>query len=63
MQAQRGGSYSSNPFAAVALEEYGWSGPCLSHFMPRKDLVSVIQEVGWSLGPVWTGMGTLISNI
>jgi len=63
MQAQRGGIYSSNPFATMALEGYGWSGPCLSHFMPGKDMVSIIQEAGWALGPVLTGMETLISNI
>ena len=25
------------------------------HFTPRKDLVPILQEVGWAPGPVWTG--------
>jgi len=29
----------------MALEGYGWSGPCLTHLMPGKDLVFIIQEI------------------
>jgi len=25
------------------------------HFTPGKDLVPIVQEAGWALGPVWTG--------
>ena len=25
------------------------------HFTPGKDLVPIVQEAGWSPGPVWTG--------
>ena len=25
------------------------------HFTPGKDLVLILQEAGWALGPVWTG--------
>jgi hypothetical protein len=63
LQAQRGGSYSSNTFATMALEGYGWLGPCLGHFTPGEDPVPIIQEAGWAVGPVWTGMETLISKL
>ena len=26
------------------------------HFTPRKNLVPIVQEVGWAPGPVWTGI-------
>jgi hypothetical protein len=32
----------------------GWSAPHPSHFTPGKDLVPIVQEVGWAPGPVWT---------
>ena len=25
------------------------------HFTPGKDLVPILQEAAWALGPVWTG--------
>ena len=35
----------------------GWvvSSTPRPHFTPRKDLVPILQEVGWAPGPVWTG--------
>ena len=35
----------------------GWvvSSTLRPHFTPRKDPVPIVQEAGWSLGPVWTG--------
>jgi len=31
-------------------------------FTPRKDLVPIVQEAGWALGPVWTGVENLSPN-
>ena len=28
-------------------------------FAPEKDLVLIVQEVGWAPGPVWTGAENL----
>jgi hypothetical protein len=29
---------------------------------PGKDLVPIVQEAGWTLGPVWTGAENLAST-
>jgi hypothetical protein len=31
-------------------------------FTPRKDPVTIVQEAGWALGPVWTGAENLAST-
>jgi len=28
-------------------------------FTPGKDLVPIVQEAGWALGPIWTGVENL----
>ena len=35
----------------------GWGVSVTHHpiFTPRKDLVPIVQEVGWASGPIWTG--------
>jgi len=33
-----------------------------SSLPPGKNLVSIVQESGWALGPVWTGLGNLAPN-
>jgi hypothetical protein len=39
-------------------------GQCHSpaNFYPGKDPVPIVQEVGWALGPVWTGAENLAST-
>ena len=32
----------------------GWSTPRHGRFTPGKDPVPIVQEAGWSPGPVWT---------
>ena len=40
----------------VALEVCEWSAARPGHtFNPGKDLVPIVQEVGWGPGPVWMG--------
>ena len=31
----------------------------LAAFIPRKDLVPIVQEAGWTPGPVWTNAENL----
>jgi hypothetical protein len=47
--------YSSTLSLTSALDEGGWSTPRPGRFTPGKDPVSIVQEAGWALGPVWTG--------
>jgi hypothetical protein len=37
-----------------ALEVGGWSAPRPDRFTPGKHPVLIVQEAGWSPGPVWT---------
>ena len=37
----------------------GWSTPRSGRFNPRKDLVTIVQEVGCASQPVWTGAKNL----
>jgi hypothetical protein len=37
-----------------ALEGGGWSAPRPGRFTPGKDQVPIVQEAGWTPGPVWT---------
>jgi hypothetical protein len=44
---------SSNAFATLALERGGWLAPHPGRFTRRKDLLPIVQEVGWaSLGRI-----------
>jgi hypothetical protein len=36
------------------IEAGGWSAPRPGRFTPGKDPVSIVQNVGWAPGPVWT---------
>jgi len=38
----------------------GWSTPPPGQFIPRKDPVPIVWEVGWAPGPVWTGAENLV---
>ena len=33
------------------------------HFIPGKELVSIVQEAGWAPGPVWTGEKSRLKGI
>ena len=46
--------YSSTLPSTSALDGSGWSAPRPGRFTPGKDPVSIVQEVGWAPGPVWT---------
>jgi len=39
----------------AALEGGEWSAARPGRTLPRKDLVRILQEVGWAPGPVWRG--------
>jgi hypothetical protein len=48
--------HSSDRFLTSAPDAGGWSKPRHSFFSPwKRDPMSIIQEAGWSPGPVWTG--------
>jgi len=51
--------YSFTLPSTLALDGGGWSMPRLGHFTPGKDTVPIVQEAGWSPGPVWTGAENL----
>jgi hypothetical protein len=54
-QGPRGGlEVYLNSFSTSALEGGGWSAPRPSRFTPGKDPVPIVQEAGWTPGPVWT---------
>jgi hypothetical protein len=40
-------------FSTSALGGGEWSAPRPGRFTPGKDLVPIVQEVGWAPGPVW----------
>jgi len=45
----------------AALEGFEWSAARLgSTFTPEKDPVLILQESGWTPGPVWTGAENLV---
>ena len=37
----------------------GWSTPRPGRFTPGKDPVTIVQEAGWTPGPVWMGTENL----
>jgi hypothetical protein len=41
-------------FLDLGTSRGGWSAPRPGHFNPRKELVPIVQEARWALGPVWT---------
>jgi hypothetical protein len=47
-------------FLTSVLEGGVWSAPCPSRFTPGKDPVPIVQEAGWTPGPVWTCAKNLI---
>ena len=51
--------YSSNLSLTSALYGGVWSAPRPDRFTPRKDPVPIVQEAGWTPGPVWTGAENL----
>jgi hypothetical protein len=40
---------------ALPLLDHGIRRGSQTHFTPGKDPVPIVQEAGWSPGPVWTG--------
>jgi hypothetical protein len=42
-------------FLTSALDGGGWSEPRPGRFTAGKDPVPIVQEAGWTPGPVWTG--------
>jgi len=54
--------YSFNSFASSVLQGGGWSTPHPGRFTPRKDPVPIVQEEGWPLEPVCTGMENIAST-
>ena len=46
--------YSSTLSLTSTLDWGEWSTPRPGRFTPGKDPVPIVQEAGWSLGPVWT---------
>jgi hypothetical protein len=51
--------YRSTLSLTSALDWGGWSTPRPEHSTPWKDPVLIVQEAGWALGPVWTGVENL----
>jgi hypothetical protein len=41
-------------FSTPARAGGGWSAPRPGRFTPEKYLVPIVQEAGWTPGPVWT---------
>ena len=39
--------------SSLAWEGGGWSAPHSNHFTPGKDRMLIVQEAGWTSGPVW----------
>ena len=55
-------SYSSTLSLTSELDGSGCLTPRPGHFTPRKEPVPIVQEAGWTPGPVWTGVQNLASN-
>ena len=56
------GLYSPTLSLTSALDGGVWLTRRPGRFAPRKDPVPIVQEAGWSLGPVWTGAENLASH-
>jgi hypothetical protein len=41
-------------FSTAALGGGGWSAPRPGRITPGKDPVPIVQEAGWTPGPIWT---------
>jgi len=54
--------YSSNSFASSVLQGGRRSAPHPGRFTPKKDPVPILQEEGWPLELVCTGMENLAST-
>ena len=54
--------YSSTLPPTSALDVGGWSAPRPDRFTPGKDPVPIVQEAGWTPGPVWTDAENLAPN-
>ena len=50
--------YSSTLSLTTEVGGGEWSAPRPGRFTPKKDSVPIVQEAGWSPGPVWTGAHT-----
>jgi hypothetical protein len=53
MQIQRGGRGIPPSHLQPNREGGGWSAPHTDHLTPMKDSITLVQEAGWTLGPVW----------
>jgi hypothetical protein len=42
------------PIHNPVLEEFGWSAPLSDRFTPREKPITIAEEAGWVMGPVWT---------
>jgi hypothetical protein len=51
--------YSSTLSLTSVLDGGGWSTPRPGRFTPGNDSVLIVQEAGWTPGPVWTGAESL----
>ena len=51
--------YISTPSLTSALDGVGGQRHAPAALPPEKDPVSVVQEAGWTPGPVWTGAENL----
>jgi hypothetical protein len=38
----------------------GWLKPHSGRFTLERETVPIVQEIGWALGPVWTGAENLV---
>jgi hypothetical protein len=58
----KGYSDSSILSLTSALDEGGWSTPRPGRFIPGKDPVPIVQEVGWAPGLLWMSVENLASH-
>jgi hypothetical protein len=54
IEGQRGAEVQLSYFVTSALERGGLSASRPGRFTPGKDPVPIVQEAGWTPGPVWT---------
>ena len=60
MKIQRGGRGIVLPYTSSAFERDWWSAPRPNRFTPpERDPVPIVEEAGWVLRLVWTGMVNL----
>jgi hypothetical protein len=51
-RAQRGSRGIALLMIVIGARRGGWSAPRPGHFTPGKDAVLIVQEAGWTPGPV-----------